>query len=305
MTESKNDYFIGGFKCEPKDDGMDVETIKEKDVRPDPVEPTVYLSLYCPADAPQNGDFVVLYQPKNGEEWERTLTASDYTADPDKSQTLLYRFSQPVNAETGKMSVWFRGSSPGYTFTSYGNLSRNGYKETIHSGNTYITFNSVFEFVQHIAIIDSKDYFVMGFGCEQKGGDFSIQKISEQDTWPELTEEQAGCLREAVKSMLREAHDAIDDILADENLFEFSFNETRLPAYLFTDEISLTLGLRSSEENIRFWCIIKTAPDTEIRQTLKVIEVSKAKDTLASTEFAEEATTLIKKHIRKILKDRQ
>ena len=46
----------------------------------------VYLSLTCPSDAPQHGDFVVLYQPKNGEEWERTLTTNDYTISPDDNK---------------------------------------------------------------------------------------------------------------------------------------------------------------------------------------------------------------------------
>lgn len=317
VTDSKKDYFIDGFKCEPKDGGVSVTTISEEEVKkkeePEPlVEDAVYLSLYCPSDAPQHGDFIVLYQQKNGEERERTLTADDYTTDPSNSQTIIYHLCQPVDVETGKVSVWFRNNSTGfYSFRSYGNLSWNEYLSSSGSGvDIYVVNAPIFTFSQSISVEEleeEKDHFIMGFKCEPNDNSISVKKTSEMEHWPELNEQQAACLREAVKSMQKDASDAIDAILTDESNFlkEFPFSAI-LPADLFMGEIELTLVIYHNGEEVLFGGEIKTAPNREIHILFAPTqETAQAKAALTSPDFVEEATARIESTIRGILKDRQ
>ena len=252
-------------------------------------------SLIIPAEALQHGDFVILYQPKNGEEWERTLTTNDYTTDPNNSQRIIHHLNLPVNAETGKVSFWFRSHSNGYTFDyscQYTQIQKKGDNSIINSND--IQGSIVAENTQ-------TDYFIVGFLWEQTDDGFTLKTGNERDFWIELTEEQKKSVADAVASVLKKAYDAIDSYLAGENS-DCEFSES-LPTDIFGDDFNIIVKLSREGELIQLISALTTV-ETENWYVFRKYNATEVKATLANSEFAEEMTAVTEWQIRKILNDR-
>ena len=252
-------------------------------------------SLTIPAEAPQHGDFVIRYQPKNGEEWERTLTAGDYTIDPDNSQRIIHHLNLPVNAETGKVSLWFRNHSNGYTF-DYSCQFTQVQKKGSDIVNTSITDKN-----NIVAETPQTDYFIACFLWEMTDNGLTVNKGSESDIWPELTEEQKNSVADAVTSVLKKAYDAIDNFLAGENP-SCEFSES-LPADIFADNFDIKIKLSREGGLIQIISSLITTK-TENWNVYRKYNATEVKAMLASPEFTEEMSTATEWQIRKILYDR-
>ena len=256
-------------------------------------------SLIIPVEALQHGDFIILYQPKDGEKWERTLTANDFTIDPDNSQCIIHHLNLPVNAETGKVGLWFRNHSDGYTFNYTCQHSQVQRKDSNTTINT--TINTAINTGTIIAEIPQSNYFIACFLWELTDNGFYVNNGSEADFWPELTSEQKNSVASAVASVLKKAHDTIDSFLVGENP-NCKFSES-LPADIFDDNFNIEIRF-SREGGLIQLISVLTTTNIERWYVFRKYNATDVKATLASSEFAEEMTTRIEWQIRKILNDR-
>lgn len=252
-------------------------------------------SLIIPAEALQHGDFIILYQPKNGEKWERTLTADDFALDPNNSQCIIHHLNLPVNAETGKMSLWFRNHSNGYTFNYTCQHSQIQRKDSHASIITFANTGNI------IAEKPQTDYLIACFLWELTDNGFYVNNGSETDFWPELTSEQKNSVASAVASVLKKAHDNIDSFLVGETP-DCKFSES-LPADIFDDNIDIEIRFSREGELIQLISVLTTA-ERESWYVYRKYNATDVKATLASSEFSEEMTTRTEWQIRKILNDR-